>query len=180
MDTDKYISIFLKKQMQNDLFNNLTKEFESQGGPGLNDFINKRIHFHTEENNDFELTKEDILEQVFHNFEDKERDIFTKKKQLLNNPNVYENHILNYIQLYKNKKINIITDMDTLTFEDTFRRTYNLVFHDDAEWGTNKWKQHKKNLKKKVIDRINNPELNKDYQVILFNYIMDLHNKNIN
>jgi hypothetical protein len=59
--------------------------------------------------------------------------------------------------------------------EDKFQNTYNLVFRPHHIEGESKWKVKKCKLKKKILGK-SNPK-NNDYEYILFNYIMDLHDK---
>ena len=84
---------------------------------------------------------------------------------------LYYKIMIDYVNLFKKKIINNNESMDT---EDQFQATYNLVFRPHHD-GQPKWKIKKCKLKKKILGKPN--EKNNDYEHILFNYIMELHNK---
>jgi hypothetical protein len=62
-----------------------------------------------------------------------------------------------------------------MNLNNKFQHTYNLVFKPHHIRGESKWKIKKCKLKKKILGTPN--EKNTDYEYILFNYIMELHQK---
>jgi hypothetical protein len=88
-----------------------------------------------------------------------------------NESKCYYKIMIEYINIFKKETINNNETMDT---EDQFQATYNLVFRPHHD-GQPKWKIKKCKLKKKILGKPN-PK-NNDYEHILFNYIMYLHNK---
>jgi len=88
-----------------------------------------------------------------------------------NESKCYYKIMIEYINIFKKETINNNEIMD---IEDKFQATYNLVFRPHHD-GQPKWKIKKCKLKKKILGKPN-PK-NNDYEHILFNYIMFLHDK---
>tara|TARA_R110000765_G_scaffold72094_2_gene140037 strand:+ start:764 stop:970 length:207 start_codon:yes stop_codon:yes gene_type:complete len=59
--------------------------------------------------------------------------------------------------------------------EEKFQNTYNLIFRPHHIKGESKFKVKKCKLKKKILGKTN--DKNTDYEYILFNYIMELHER---
>ena len=63
-----------------------------------------------------------------------------------------------------------------MNLEEKFQNTYNLVFRPHHIYGEPKFKTKKCKLKKKILNQ-NTNSINIDYEYLLFNYILELHER---
>ena len=171
---DDKIYIYLKEVLKDRLINDLKKDNDFKK-LNIDNLIETRVNIILDGDINFDnINYQSLLYNIFGKYNISERQIKEKINDIINNPEAYQYIMimLNYILVSKDNSILVVEDMDKLDnmFQETFKKVFNEKINNKQALKVKKCRLRKKILNNEDPDK----QDRKDYEYIMFKYIMDM------